>query len=569
LGLLHPIIFNSLSEFLAKFRAIDDVGTLTTFQELIKPFLLRRKKGDVKTSIAAKEETIIRVELTRIHKIYCRTLLHENAPSLLHQITGGSLSSLLNLMMQLRKVCNHPFLTKGATPKIETQIAVRLGEQATKEEIELRALIDSSGKMILLDKLLPKLRSDGHKVLIFSQMVKILDIIEDYLIRCEIIYERIDGSVKETDRESAIERFGTDDPIFVFLLCTRAGGVGINLTAADTVIIFDSDWNPQNDVQAQSRCHRIGQQSKVKVSRLVTRGTYEMEMLDRASRKVGLDHALLDGGEIAQSHPMAGREIERLLRFGAYDITRDDDTEIDSFCQEDIEQILERRTKDISPEGLSASLFNKANFDPEYDSLDLNATDFWSQVLPAIDVERDKPMSTRRCRQMVRQVSPDSIFSSDSEDAEERVSRKKPSPVSIRGKIRKMLGFGLSGCPYERAILFHAASISDLNSDETRWVTELLHLEDLQHPTDEISATLAEFTSNLNDIKERKKAIVRRCTFFYCLHLLLKRMQGRIERWPVSESSDPMVDYAMLLNAKTHGFVLDGIDESTNRKRPV
>jgi chromodomain-helicase-DNA-binding protein 7 len=113
LPLLHPIIFKSLPDFLARVRAIDDVGTLTNLQELINPFLLRRKKGDVETSIAAKEETIVQVELTRIQKTYDRALLHENAPSLLHQITGGSLPSLLNLKLQLRKVCSHPFLNKA------------------------------------------------------------------------------------------------------------------------------------------------------------------------------------------------------------------------------------------------------------------------------------------------------------------------------------------------------------------------------------------------------------------------------------------------------------------------
>jgi chromodomain-helicase-DNA-binding protein 7 len=561
LHLLHPNVFNDLPDFLARFSAIDDIATLTNLQELIKPFLLRRKKSEVDPLIGEKEETIIQVELTRTQKMYYRALLHENAPVLLHQITGGSLPSLLNLMMQLRKVCNHPFLIKGATEKIEAQVAARLGDGALKEEIELRALIDSSGKMILLDKLLPKLKSDGHKVLIFSQMVKILDIIEDYLVHREIEYERIDGSVSETDRESAIERFGTDDSKFVFLLCTRAGGVGINLTAADTVIIFDSDWNPQNDVQAQSRCHRIGQRAKVKVCRLVTRGTYEMQMLDRASRKLGLDHALLDGGEISQAQPMAAREIEQLLRCGAYDLARDDDTEIDIFCQEDIEQILQRRST-IASEGNSPSLFNKASFDPEKDSLDLNAIDFWAQVLPAVDVDAEAPMETRRCRQSSHPMS----VETSEDDEEERNRRKRPSPVSIRGTIRKMLTFGLGECQYERAILWHAASVAELSSEDLQWTCELLGIDGLENPPEEIQSAFAEFTSSLNDIRERRLAIVKRCTFFHRLHPLLRRLQGRIDRWPVSESSDPMVDYAMLLNAGTHGFAeaaaLEGMDES-------
>ena len=132
-------------------------------------------------------------------------------------------------------------------------------------------LIKSSGKLVLIDKLLPKLISGGHKVLIFSQMVRVLDILEDYLNFRKFVYERIDGGVRGNDRQAAIDRFckkGSDRN--VFLLCTRAGGVGINLTAADTVIIFDSDWNPQNDIQAQARCHRIGQTQMVKVYRCVS-----------------------------------------------------------------------------------------------------------------------------------------------------------------------------------------------------------------------------------------------------------------------------------------------------------
>ena len=149
--------------------------------------------------------------------------------------------------------------------------------------------------MVLLDKLLPKLHSQGHRVLLFSQMVSMLNIIQDYLTIKGYTFERIDGNVKINDRQAAIDRFsapGSDR--FIFLICTRAGGVGINLTAADTVIIYDSDWNPQNDIQAQARCHRIGQDKAVKVYRLITSHTYEMEMFQRASLKLGLDKAVLN-----------------------------------------------------------------------------------------------------------------------------------------------------------------------------------------------------------------------------------------------------------------------------------
>ena len=138
-------------------------------------------------------------------------------------------------------------------------------------------------------------RGAAPQVLIFSQMTRVLDLLGDYL-RCQAYpYERIDGCVKGNDRQASIDRFSRpDSDRFVFLLCTRAGGVGINLTAADTVIIYDSDWNPQNDLQAQARCHRIGQTKPVAVYRLITRSSYEEVMFEKASMKLALDQAVRD-----------------------------------------------------------------------------------------------------------------------------------------------------------------------------------------------------------------------------------------------------------------------------------
>ena len=205
-----------------------------------------------------------------------------------------NLPSLMNIMMELRKCCNHPFLIRGVEQSIVAETREKKPE-LKNDDLVLQSMLDSSGKMVLLDKLLPKLRSQGHKVLVFSQMVRMLDIIQDYLTLKGYSFERIDGGVKINERQAAIDRFsapGSDR--FIFLICTRAGGFGINLTAADTVIIYDSDWNPQNDIQAQARCHRIGQDKAVKVYRLITNRTYEMEMFQRANLKLGLDKAVLN-----------------------------------------------------------------------------------------------------------------------------------------------------------------------------------------------------------------------------------------------------------------------------------
>ena len=155
----------------------------------------------------------------------------------------------------------------------------------TPLDVAFENLISSAGKLVLLDKLLPKLKSEGHRVLIFSQMSRMLDIIEDYLRGRGHELERIDGSVTGNLRQEAIDRFQNADDIFAFLLTTRAGGVGINLMAADTVIIYDSDWNPQNDLQAMDRAHRIGQKKQVIVYRLITENTVDVKIIERAEMK--------------------------------------------------------------------------------------------------------------------------------------------------------------------------------------------------------------------------------------------------------------------------------------------
>ncbi|XP_023996122.2 chromodomain-helicase-DNA-binding protein 9, partial [Salvelinus sp. IW2-2015] len=286
-------------------------------------------------------------------------------------------------------------------------------------------MVQSAGKLVLIDKLLPKMKAGGHKVLIFSQMVRCLDILEDYLIQRRYLYERIDGRVRGNLRQAAIDRFSKpDSDRFVFLLCTRAGGLGINLTAADTCIIFDSDWNPQNDLQAQARCHRIGQNKAVKVYRLITRNSYEREMFDRASLKLGLDKAVLQsmsgrensvpGGGPTQQQ-LSKNEIEDLLRKGAYGALMDDEDEGAKFCEEDIDQILQRRTKTITIESEGrGSTFAKASFVASGNRTDISLDDpnFWDKWAKKAEIDMDSAndrnslvIDTPRVRKQTRPFS--------------------------------------------------------------------------------------------------------------------------------------------------------------------
>ncbi|XP_047133155.1 chromodomain-helicase-DNA-binding protein 8 isoform X1 [Hydra vulgaris] len=398
LNFVEPTRFPSQAAFLFEFGNLKTEGQVAKLQEILKPMMLRRLKEDVAQNIASKEETIVEVELTTIQKKFYRAILEKNFSFLAKGAGYSNLPNLMNTMMELRKCCNHPFLINGAEEKIVSEYPSIPGD-TNRALVQMNALIESSGKMVLIDKLLPKLKAGGHKVLIFSQMIKVLNLIEDYLIAKRFLFERIDGGIQGNNRQAAIDRFcKTDSDRFVFLLCTRAGGLGINLTAADTVIIFDSDWNPQNDLQAQARCHRIGQDKPVKVYRLICRNTYEREMFDRASLKLGLDKAVLQNmnvkeGSSSGQQAMSKKEVEDLLKKGAYGAVMEADDNANKFCEEDIDQILERRTQviQIQSEG-KGSTFAKASFvsDKARQDISLDDPDFWQKWAKKASVDIDE-----------------------------------------------------------------------------------------------------------------------------------------------------------------------------------
>uniref|UniRef100_A0A667YNM6 Chromodomain helicase DNA binding protein 7 n=1 Tax=Myripristis murdjan TaxID=586833 RepID=A0A667YNM6_9TELE len=427
LNFLEPDRFPSEQTFMTEFGDLKTEEQVQKLQGILKPMMLRRLKEDVEKNLAPKEETIIEVELTNIQKKYYRAILEKNFSFLSKGGAGGSgggganVPNLLNTMMELRKCCNHPYLINGAEEKIVEEFRDSHGGGADMPDFALQAMIQAAGKLVLIDKLLPKLKAGGHRVLVFSQMVRCLDILEDYLIQRRYPYERIDGRVRGNLRQAAIDRFSRpDSDRFVFLLCTRAGGLGINLTAADTCIIFDSDWNPQNDLQAQARCHRIGQSKAVKIYRLITRNSYEREMFDKASLKLGLDKAVLQsmsGRENANNgvQQLSKKEIEDLLRKGAYGALMDEEDEGSKFCEEDIDQILQRRTQTITIESEGkGSTFAKASFVAAGNRTDISLEDpdFWQKWakkaeldLDAINGRNTLVIDTPRIRKQTRHYS--------------------------------------------------------------------------------------------------------------------------------------------------------------------
>jgi SNF2 family DNA or RNA helicase len=245
LNFIEPGLFQSLEEFEESFGNMANREQVEALQRKISPFMLRRVKEDVAKDIPAKEETVIDVELTSIQKQYYRAIFEHNHAFLSMGSSKAVAPKLMNIQMELRKCCNHPFLLDGIESreldKRHDELQ-RSGEFEGKTPEEQHNILNeygyvlSSGKMVLLDKLLPKLKQEGHKVLIFSQFVKMLDLISDYCDFRSFKYERLDGRVRGNERQKAIDRFETEDDSFIFLLSTRAGGVGINLTAADICV---------------------------------------------------------------------------------------------------------------------------------------------------------------------------------------------------------------------------------------------------------------------------------------------------------------------------------------------
>jgi superfamily II DNA or RNA helicase len=401
--------FPRLEEFSKRFGDLKGSADVADLHSVLKPYLLRRIKEDVEKSLPPKQETIIEVTLTSIQKKYYRAVYEGNAEFLYRGAKASNGPCLMNVMMELRKCCNHPYLMNGVEERVLEDLAnssTTVGAPTeSRNDIVNRAMIDSSGKLVLLDKLLPRLQQEGHKVLIFSQMVRALNIIEDFLRYRGYSYERLDGSTKVQDRLTAIERFGKPSlNTFIMLLSTKAGGLGLNLTAADTVIIYDSDWNPQNDLQAQARAHRIGQTRPVVVYRLLTRKTYEMQMFHKASLKLGLDRAVLahtrreqlqegnekeSGGSSTRAidDALSVSEIDELLKKGAYDVFREDDSDIQEFMSADVDAILARSSKTVQHANNSGSgalgKFSKASFVSADDTedVDINDPEFWWKTM--------------------------------------------------------------------------------------------------------------------------------------------------------------------------------------------
>ncbi|XP_060913340.1 SWI/SNF-related matrix-associated actin-dependent regulator of chromatin subfamily A member 5 [Labrus mixtus] len=330
LNFLLPDVFNSAEDFDSWFdtnNCLGDQKLVERLHTVLRPFLLRRIKADVEKTLLPKKEIKMYVGLSKMQREWYTKILMKDI-DILNSAGKTDKMRLLNVLMQLRKCCNHPYLFDGAEP----------GPPYTTD----LHLVVNSGKMAVLDKLLPKMKQQGSRVLIFSQMTRVLDILEDYCMWRNYGYCRLDGQTPHEERQISINAYNEPNSAkFIFMLSTRAGGLGINLATADVVILYDSDWNPQVDLQAMDRAHRIGQQKQVRVFRFITENTVEERIVERAEMKLRLDSIVIQQGRLVDpsANKLGKDEMLSIIRHGATHVFASKESEI---TDDDIDEILER-----------------------------------------------------------------------------------------------------------------------------------------------------------------------------------------------------------------------------------
>ncbi|KRW99907.1 P-loop containing nucleoside triphosphate hydrolase [Pseudocohnilembus persalinus] len=314
-----------------------NLDMIKQLHKILKPFMIRRTKAEVEKTMPPKKEIHLFIGLSGLQiDIYKKLLKKQN-------LTGDNdqqKKHYLNTLMQLRKCCNHPYLFEG----VEDENLPVLGEH----------LVENCGKMRVLDKLLVKLHKEKHQVLIFSQMTMLLDVLEDYCNLRQYNYCRIDGSTDMDTRDKGINDFTKpNSDKFIFLLSTRAGGLGINLMTADTVVLYDSDWNPQMDLQAMDRAHRIGQKNQVNVYRFISENTVEEKIVERQTIKLRWDNLVIQQGKLTQKQKQLNKdELKDIIQHGAASIFKVNDGQ-GTFNDQEIDKLLERgdqKTKQFNDE---------------------------------------------------------------------------------------------------------------------------------------------------------------------------------------------------------------------------
>ncbi|KAI6709815.1 hypothetical protein JHW43_007674 [Diplocarpon mali] len=348
----------------------EQILVIRRLHKVLRPFLLRRLKKDVEKDLPDKTEKVIKCKFSSLQaRLYKQMVTHNKL--VVSDGKGGKTGArgLSNMIMQLRKLCNHPFVFD----EVENQ----MNPLNTSNDLLWR----TAGKFELLDRVLPKYQATGHRVLMFFQMTAIMDIMEDFLRYRGILFMRLDGTTKSDDRSDLLREFNApDSPYFMFLLSTRAGGLGLNLQTADTVIIYDSDWNPHQDLQAQDRAHRIGQKNEVRILRLISSNSVEEKILERAKFKLDMDGKVIQAGRFDNKSSETDRDA--MLRVMLETAEAAEALEQEEMDDEDLNMILARSDDELE-------IFRKMDIerakDPTY------GTGAGSKRIPRLMAESELP----------------------------------------------------------------------------------------------------------------------------------------------------------------------------------
>ena len=313
----------------------EQILVIRRLHKVLRPFLLRRLKKDVEKDLPDKTEKVIKCKLSALQsKLYKQMVTHNKL--VVSDGKGGKSTArgLSNMIMQLRKLCNHPF--------VFDEVENVMNPMSISNDLLWR----TCGKFELLDRILPKYFKTGHRILMFFQMTAIMDIMEDYLRYRKMEYLRLDGTTKSDERSDLLQEFNApDSKYFIFLLSTRAGGLGLNLQTADTVIIYDSDWNPHQDLQAQDRAHRIGQKNEVRILRLISSNSVEEKILERARFKLDMDGKVIQAGRFDNKSSETDRDA--MLRTLLETADMAETGEQDDFEDEELNMMLARSDEEL------------------------------------------------------------------------------------------------------------------------------------------------------------------------------------------------------------------------------
>ncbi|TFY59851.1 hypothetical protein EVJ58_g5524 [Rhodofomes roseus] len=439
-------LFN-LMNFLDPGEWTDLAGLARQYEELtedkvkelhakLKPYFLRRIKSE--------NEVIVPISMAPLQKEVYRSILSQNLGLLRVLATGStgarvsaavSKANMNNILMQLRKCLQHPYL-----------VSEEIEPKGLSQEETHAKLIDASAKLGLLKTMLPKLRERGHRVLLFSQFSIALDVIEDFLIGEGVKYLRLDGNTKQADRQKGMDEFNKpDSDVFIYLLTTRAGGVGINLWTADTVIIFDPDFNPHQDLQAIARAHRFGQKKTCLVFKLMVKGSAEDKIVQTGKKKLVLDHLIV---QKMDDEDGSKEDVQSILMFGAQALFQEEQNAEDH-SEHDIDKLIERTEQEgdeVESESNANAAFSfakiwsadKDELEEVQEDTNEDQADSWAQTLERIAAERVKVQAAettgRGVRRKAAAVFPQQDLGQDDLDTPHKDAKKTGKG---RGKGKK------------------------------------------------------------------------------------------------------------------------------------